>query len=183
MTVVTSPGVEYYCPDYLLSAPNPCLRKNPAGFGESVMTTSGGVIGPASRAPISAVVFLVGTNPQQIDFISELLGADGLNVVSTSSREDVGRAIRRDMPDLVIANGDCEEFDSLELCKYLKCDRVTADIPILLLTNAGDHEGWLEEAITAGVDDFVEETRPAVLRQRLETLLRARKQTRAAEGR
>ena len=92
------------------------------------MTASGGVIGPASRAPISAVVFLVGTNPQQIDFISELLGADGLNVVSTSSREDVGMAIRRDMPDLVMANGDCEEFDSLELCKYLKCDRVTADI-------------------------------------------------------
>jgi PAS domain S-box-containing protein len=141
-------------------------------------------MGPAVRTPVSAVVFLVDATAQQTHFISELLGADGLTIVSTFSRNDPAAAIKREMPDMIIANSICNEFESLDLCKLLKCDWITAGIPILLLTSAANDNGWFEQAIALGADDFLEEgTRPSVLRQRVETILRSRKQARSAEDR
>jgi len=148
------------------------------------MPASGGVMGPALRTPVSAVVLVVEPDAQQLRFLSGLLGDDGVNVVSISSCDDPIDAIKRDRPDLIIADGDRGGFDSLELCKRLKSDQDTSEAPILLLTHACDDEEWVECAIAAGVDGFLEaRVQPAVLRHRIAGLLRIRKQARAAEAR
>jgi PAS domain S-box-containing protein len=127
---------------------------------------------------------VVDTDARHIHFISDLLGHDQVSIVSRSSHEDPVEVIKRERPDLIVGTGERDGFDSLKLWKKLKCDRATADIPILLLTDACDDDEWVECAITAGVDDFLDSrARPAVLRQRIECLLKARKQARAVEAR
>src|SRR5215831_559731 len=148
------------------------------------MPASGEVMGPAVRAPSAAVVLAVYTDAEQLRFISDLLCDDTVSIVSTSSQGDPFEAVRQVNPDVIVADGDAGRIDSIELCRKLKSDRATCDIPILLLTDGSNDDQWVQRAIGAGVDDFLEAgARPAVLRHRLESVSRIRKQAQAVEAR
>src|SRR5262249_50393681 len=155
------------------------------------MRASGGVISSTLRTHISAAVLVINSDARRVSFFSELLGDDGVKVHWTTGFDNPVEIVAQGLPDLIIiedaGSGLCQdpdEADSLELCKRLKCDLATDEIPILMLTRHGDDGGWGDSAIPAGVDDFLEaHAQPAVLRQRIECLLRTRKRARAAETR
>ena len=148
------------------------------------MLASCGVMGPVVRTPITAVVMVIDTDARQLHFISGLLDDHQVNIISWSRHEGAVEAVKRERPDLIVGSAERGAFDSLNLWKKLKCDRTTTHIPVLLLTDGCNDDEWVECAIASGVDDFLDlQSRPAVLRQRIECLLRARAQARAVEGR
>src|SRR5262252_6480502 len=119
------------------------------------MLASSGVMGPAARAPVSAVVMVVDSDARQLHFVSDLLGDHQVSVVSLSPDGDPVEAIKRERPALIVGSGQRSSLESLNLWKKLKFDRATAGIPVLLLTDCCDDDGWVECAIAAGVDDFL----------------------------
>jgi two-component system cell cycle response regulator len=91
---------------------------------------------------------------------------------------DCGRAAlahaRTHAPDLILLDVVMPDMSGLDVCRRLKADPETADIPIILITALSDREAKMS-GLEAGADDFL--TKPVdemTLLARVRSLLRAR---------
>jgi two-component system, cell cycle response regulator len=83
-------------------------------------------------------------------------------------------AARDSAPDLILLDVVMPDMSGLEVCRRLKADPLTADIPVILVTALTDHASKME-GLEAGADDFL--TKPVdevTLLARVRSLLRAR---------
>jgi two-component system cell cycle response regulator len=83
-------------------------------------------------------------------------------------------AARRSQPDLILLDVVMPDMSGLDVCRQLKADPETADIPIILITALSDREAKMS-GLEAGADDFL--TKPVdevTLLARVRSLLRAR---------
>jgi len=84
------------------------------------------------------------------------------------------RAARRDAPDLILLDVVMPDMSGLDVCRQLKADPATADIPVVLITALTDRASKMA-GLEAGADDFL--TKPVdevTLLARVRSLLRAR---------
>lgn len=91
---------------------------------------------------------------------------------ATSGREVIARA-RNDQPDLIILDVDLGDLDGVTVCKRLKADTRTGDIPVILMTRKGDANVRLA-GLAAGADEFLAKpVQEATLLARVRNLIRA----------
>ena len=91
------------------------------------------------------------------------------------------RLARTERPQLILLDMMLPDLDGVEVCRRLRADPETRDIPIIMVTAREDADSRLR-ALRAGADDFL--TKPAdelMLLARMRNLLRAR-QTEAELG-
>jgi two-component system cell cycle response regulator len=84
------------------------------------------------------------------------------------------RAARENRPDLIILDVLMPDMSGLEVCRRIKADPETADIPVLLVTALSDRASKMA-GLEAGADDFL--TKPVdevTLLARVRSLIRAR---------
>ena len=75
------------------------------------------------------------------------------------------------LPDLVLLDWMMPKVSGIEVCRALRENTSTADIPIIMLT-AKAHEADLEEGFEAGADDYiVKPFSPRELMRRVEAAL------------
>jgi two-component system cell cycle response regulator len=82
-------------------------------------------------------------------------------------------AARRDAPDLILLDVMMPDMSGLDVCRRLKADPRTADIPVILITAFADRDSKMA-GLEAGADDFL--TKPVdevTLLARVRSLLRA----------
>jgi DNA-binding response OmpR family regulator len=93
--------------------------------------------------------------------------------VSIASDGNVGlKMVRQDKPDLVLLDIMLPEIDGLEICKFLKSDPSTRDIPIIMVT-AKEEESDVVLGLGLGADDYVSKPfSPKELIARIKALLR-----------
>lgn len=80
---------------------------------------------------------------------------------------------QKDRPDLIILDISMPDLDGLEVCRRLKADRRTADVPVIMITALQDTPAKLA-ALEAGAEEFI--SRPyddLGLLARIRSLLRA----------
>jgi two-component system cell cycle response regulator len=83
-------------------------------------------------------------------------------------------AARTECPDLILLDVVMPDMSGLEVCRKLKTDPATADIPVILITALADRASKMA-GLEAGADDFL--TKPVdevTLLARVRSLLRAR---------
>ena len=99
------------------------------------------------------------------------LNRDGYNVISASSGERaVEKAIQK-LPDLVLLDLMLPGIDGLGVCKKLKSDTKTQNIPIIMLTAKGE-EIDIVTGLELGADDYVTKPfSPKVLVARVRKIL------------
>jgi two-component system, OmpR family, alkaline phosphatase synthesis response regulator PhoP len=112
------------------------------------------------------------------DDIRELLrynlAKEGYRVVWAASGEEALKAIRASLPDLVLLDLMLPGLDGLDVCRSLKQDPHTRNLPIVMLTAKGE-EADIIVGLELGADDYV--TKPfnlRVLLARLRAVLRRR---------
>ena len=57
-------------------------------------------------------------------------------------------------PDIILLDVVMPEMDGIEMCRRLRQDKTTADIPVIMVTTRGEPEE-VEEAFLAGCNDYV----------------------------
>ncbi|SDJ84904.1 diguanylate cyclase [Aliiruegeria lutimaris] len=103
----------------------------------------------------------------------KLAGA-AYDVLQAGSGAEALKLAQRDMPDLILLDISMPELDGLEVCRRLKADHRTADIPVIMVTAFNDPASKIA-ALEAGAEDFM--TKPLDdlgLLARVRSLIRAR---------
>lgn len=82
------------------------------------------------------------------------LSAEGYDVRSTPDGEEALLMVREQMPDAIILDWMIEQVPGIEVCRQLRKDKETAQVPILMLTARGEEEDMIR-GFKTGADDYV----------------------------
>ncbi|GAA2659831.1 response regulator transcription factor [Paractinoplanes durhamensis] len=99
-------------------------------------------------------VLVVDDDPTMLEIVETVLRSGGLEVSSTSTGREGLRAAHERTWDCAVLDVTMPDMSGLEVCRALRDDAETADIPIILLTGRGQ---WLDVAsgFDAGADDYL----------------------------
>jgi two-component system, sensor histidine kinase and response regulator len=99
-------------------------------------------------------VLIVDDVPENIQILVHLLKEKGLRVNYTDSGAKALKAIKSNLPDLILLDISMPDMDGLEVCERLKKDESTADIPVIFLTAKVDQQDVIN-GLEMGAVDYV----------------------------
>ena len=114
-------------------------------------------------------VLIVDDERSNINILGNLLEAECEVVVATDGASALRRASAADKPDLILLDVMMPDMDGYEVCKRLKEDAATRDIPVIFITAMGEEDDE-EQGLSVGAVDYV--TKPfssAILKMRIRT--------------
>jgi two-component system phosphate regulon response regulator PhoB len=125
--------------------------------------------------PMTKAHILVVEDEEDIqELIAYNLGREGYRVTAVGTGEEVAHQTRAAAPDLIVLDLMLPGMDGLEVCRRLKGEPSTRQIPIVILTAKGE-EGDVVTGLELGADDYVTKPfSPKVLTARVRAVLRRR---------
>ena len=99
------------------------------------------------------LVLIVDDNHEVVDFLSTAL-KEAYNTVAAYSGEEASTKVAEKVPDLIITDQMMPGMDGVELCKRLRQNHSTRDVPIIMLT-AKDDISTEMASISGGADVFM----------------------------
>jgi two-component system alkaline phosphatase synthesis response regulator PhoP len=116
-----------------------------------------------------------------LELVRYNLNKEGYRVTGVLSGEEGLQAARSHPPDLIILDLMLPGTDGLTVCRELKQDARTRDLPIVILTAKGE-EPDIVAGLELGADDYITKPfSPRVLLARLRAVLRRRRAEPASE--
>jgi CheY-like chemotaxis protein len=100
------------------------------------------------------MVLVVDDNPHNLELILAYLEDLDCRTVSAEGGLEALEIIKNDPPDLVLLDVMMPKISGFEVCRKLKNNPQTADIPVIMVT-ALNEMGDIERAIQSGTDDFL----------------------------
>ena len=101
-----------------------------------------------------APVLVIDDEESIVDLIKLGLKYEGFEVVAASDGDEGIAAAQRTNPVFIILDWMLPDMDGLEVCRLLRSNPTTLDIPILLLT-AKDEVDSRVEGLNTGADDYL----------------------------
>ena len=77
------------------------------------------------------------------------LKSKGYDIREAASGSDALAVMRKEAPDLILADWRMPGMNGLDLCRAI---RATSDVPIIMVTSKQDGQS---EALSAGADDYI----------------------------
>jgi CheY-like chemotaxis protein len=97
---------------------------------------------------------IVEDSPTQAKQIAANLAGHHIRTVIAYDGPEGLRAIDEHHPDLVVLDVNLPTMDGFQVCRRLKRDPHTKDIPVVMLTSSDDSEATLQ-GLEAGADDYI----------------------------
>jgi len=119
-------------------------------------------------------ILVVDDNTQNLELIVAYLDGLGCEVSTAGDGLEALQKVAHDQPDLILLDVMMPRMSGFEVCRKLKSDPQTRDIPVLMVT-ALTELGDIERAVECGTDDFISKpVNRLELTTRVKTLLRVR---------
>lgn len=99
-------------------------------------------------------IVAIDDEPDILEVIRFNLARNGYEVLTARDGRNGLKTIRREKPDLVLLDLMLPELDGIEICRRLKGDPLTSQIPIIMITARGD-ESDVVLGLGLGADDYV----------------------------
>lgn len=100
------------------------------------------------------LVLVVEDEPAQLELLSFNLEEAGFRVVAASDGEEALQCAEEEFPDLILLDWMLPKMSGIDVCRQLKRQVDTKEIPIILLT-ARSNEGDRVRGLNMGADDYV----------------------------
>lgn len=117
----------------------------------------------------AAQIMVVDDDPDTVSILAHHLQREGYNAIAASSGVECLRIAREHPLDLILLDLMMPGMDGFDVCRALKADPNTADIPIIMITARDDLDAR-SEGMRLGVSDFL--AKP-VFRRQLANRIRA----------
>jgi len=126
----------------------------------------------AFDSPSGHQILVVDDEEDLLELVRYNLSKEGYRVHGVGTGEDALKSARKQPPDLIVLDWMLPAVDGLEVCRRLKSDPKTADIPIIMLTAKGQESDMIA-GLERGADDYIAKPfSPRVLTARVRALLR-----------
>ncbi len=138
-------------------------------------TPSGQETSTRQEAKISgSKILVVDDNTQNLELIVAYLDGLECKVLTAVDGIEALEKIQDDQPDLILLDVMMPRMSGFEVCRKLKSDPQTRDIPVLMVT-ALNELGDIERGVDCGTDDFISKPINRLeLLARVKTLLKVR---------
>lgn len=100
------------------------------------------------------VIMIVDDIPENLQVLGNNLDMAGYETAFATNGRDALEAIGELMPDLILLDVSMPDIDGFEVCRRLKANPKTADIPIIFLTAHTDVEN-IVHAFAIGAGDYI----------------------------
>ena len=110
------------------------------------------MLSPTERR--GATLLIVDDKPQNLRLVSDFLAEQGFELMLTRSGAQAIKKARLFTPDLVLLDIRMPETDGFEVCRRLKSDPQTANVPVIFMT-AVDDTAHKVEGFRLGAVDYV----------------------------
>ena len=128
-------------------------------------------------------ILIVDDNAIERSALETLLRPEGYNLVALDSGQKALAAIDEFLPDVILLDVMMPHMDGFEVCKRLRANPKTADIPVILLTFLDDQESRLR-GLASGADDFISKPYSRLeLQARIRTITRLNRYRRLSAAR
>ncbi len=96
-------------------------------------------------------ILLVEDEEPILDIIANLLGDEGYRTICAYNGAQALEIVRDTRPDLVLTDVMMPVLSGAELCRQLKADARTRDVPVIVMSAAGAHhmDGCIPDAFIA----------------------------------
>lgn len=129
-------------------------------------------------------VLIVDDTPTNVAMMAGLLKGKYATKVATNGEKALALASAQDRPDLILLDIDMPGMDGYEVCRRLKADTATSDIPVIFLTGRTEAEDE-QKGFQCGAVDYIHKPfSPPLVMARVVTQLalrRALQQAREAQ--
>lgn len=103
---------------------------------------------------MNGTVLVVEDDVALCELLTWNLSAEGYEVRSTGDGEEALLMVREQTPDAIVLDWMIEQVPGIEVCRQIRKDKDTAQIPILMLTARGEEEDMIR-GFKTGADDYV----------------------------
>jgi two-component system, OmpR family, alkaline phosphatase synthesis response regulator PhoP len=117
-------------------------------------------------------ILVVDDEEDILELVNYNLSREGYQISCAATGEEGLKAAKTKIPDLIVLDLMLPGVDGLEVCKQLKGDPKTGQIPVIMLTAKGE-EADIVTGLELGADDYITKPfSPRVLIARVKTVLR-----------
>ncbi|WP_322820015.1 HD domain-containing phosphohydrolase [Chloroflexus sp.] len=128
-------------------------------------------------------VLVIDDDPNVRDILSSLLKRERCIVRTAASGQSGIAAAQAELPDLILLDVMMPDLDGFSVCRMLREDPLTAEVPIIMITALDDRASRLE-GVKAGADEFLSKpVELSELRLRVRTMQRINRYRRLIEER
>jgi CheY-like chemotaxis protein len=125
-----------------------------------------------SSAARRATILAVDDVPDNLNILVDMLGQDYQMKVANSGARALKIIESGKIPDLILLDVMMPEMDGFEVCRRIKSNPATAEVPIIFLTAMGQATD-VTKGFALGAADYVSKPAdPSILKARMETHLR-----------
>jgi CheY-like chemotaxis protein len=113
--------------------------------------------------------------PDNLDVMVELLSGEYQVKVSSSGERALKILSQGKIPDLILLDVMMPEMDGFEVCRQIKANPKTADIPVIFLTAMSEATDVTKGFAVGAVDFVTKPADPPILKARIDTHLKLRR--------
>ncbi len=125
-----------------------------------------------------AKILVVDDEEHIVELLKFNLENNGYDVLTAYDGNEALRKTKEKLPDLILLDLMLPKIDGIEVCRELKLNNITNDIPIIMLTAKGEETDKVL-GLEIGADDYI--TKPFSIRElmaRIKSVLRRSKKNR-----
>lgn len=133
--------------------------------------------------PDRSRILLVDDVPENLGLLVHALGEEFAVMAARNGNEALDKAQGTPSPDLILLDVEMPGMDGYEVCRRLKEDAATREIPVIFLTAKGSAQDEEQGFAAGGVDYIIKPFQPRLVRTRAATHLALKKAYRELEER
>jgi len=123
------------------------------------------------KVDMSARILVVDDDPAVVQALGQMLADEG-SITFALNGASARAQLAANKPDLLLLDAELPDVNGLSLCRELRANPATAELPIIIITRHDD-EAFERQALAAGASDFVRKPLVASsIRARARTQLR-----------
>jgi CheY-like chemotaxis protein len=104
---------------------------------------------------MSGRVLAVDDDPQQLQLMLQILQWRGYECVGATSGQQALELVRNSPPDLILLDDFTPGMTGHEVCRHLRADPATQDIPIIMCTARRDIDEYRAICLEAGANSLL----------------------------
>ncbi|GAB6096235.1 hypothetical protein JCM14469_24880 [Desulfatiferula olefinivorans] len=125
----------------------------------------------ACPAADAQTILVVDDVPENVDVLVTLLKSDHATMAAHDGEQALSIARKRPRPDLILLDVNMPGMDGFEVCRQLKDDEATCDIPVIFITAESEVADQIKGFEAGAVDYISKPIVPVIVKMRVKTQL------------